>query len=240
MNNFLVKDLQSDYKAIEEDKQGFYMVIPSELVGLPSLSDADFRTLTALTSFFNQYGETFVSDERLSKSIGKSVSSVSRSISSLKKNGYIVSKVQREGQFISRRIIYPSEVYAKMIRGMGKSEILGIRKSEGDNINTMNINKEYIGELKNISLTEDEQKKLNERFGSDLTNRSIDKLSTYSKLSKYKSHYSAILSWVIKSVLESNPPRVLTQSQMAECEKKWSPIRSKYNYDQGSQKFRLK
>ena len=103
--------------------------------------------------------------------------------------------------------------------------------------------KEYIGEFKNVGLTDNELTKLNERFGVDLTNRLIEKLSTYiqsspQKAKKYKSHYSVLIGWVIESVLEHNPPKFLTPEQLRECEKKFSKIGAKYQFNNG--KFYLR
>ena len=109
--------------------------------------------------------------------------------------------------------------------------------------NTTKTNKTYIGEFENVGLTDNELTKLNERFGVDLTNRLVEKLSTYiqsspQKAKKYKSHYSVLIGWVIESVLEHNPPKFLTPEQLKECEKKFSKISAKYQFNNG--KFYLR
>ena len=116
---------------------------------------------------------------------------------------------------------------------------------DDSSLNTKNTktNKTYIGEFENVGLTDNELTKLNERFGVDLTNRLIEKLSTYiqsspQKAKKYKSHYSVLIGWVIESVLEHNPPKFLTPEQLRECEKKFSKIGAKYQFNNG--KFYLR
>jgi hypothetical protein len=56
--------------------------------------------------------------------------------------------------------------------------------------------KSKYGEFKNVLLTDDEHKKLTERFPNDCKER-IERLSLYieSQGKKYKSHYATILSW---------------------------------------------
>lgn len=62
-----------------------------------------------------------------------------------------------------------------------------------DNITTK---REY-GEFQNVLLTDNELKKLTERFGESKTKELIEQLSTgiESKGYKYKSHYATILTW---------------------------------------------
>lgn len=67
-------------------------------------------------------------------------------------------------------------------------------------------NKEKYGEFQNVLLTEDEYKKLKEKFPKDYGDR-IDNLSIYmlSKGKQYKNHYATILSWARKE--ERNKPK---------------------------------
>lgn len=67
--------------------------------------------------------------------------------------------------------------------------------------------KDKYGEFQNVLLTEDEYKKLKERFPKDWQDR-IDNLSIYMKAKgkQYKSHYATILSWARKE--EKDKPKV--------------------------------
>jgi hypothetical protein len=60
--------------------------------------------------------------------------------------------------------------------------------------------KKKYGEFKNVLLTDDEHKKLEERFNSSLKDR-IEALSSYmaSKGKRYSSHYATILAWERKN-----------------------------------------
>jgi hypothetical protein len=65
--------------------------------------------------------------------------------------------------------------------------------------------KQKYGEFKNILLTEEEYKKLQERFPGGGAEKRIEELSVgiASKGYKYKDHYAAILSWARKDEKES-------------------------------------
>lgn len=102
-----------------------------------------------------------------------------------------------------------------------------------------------IGEFKNVQLREVDKQTLIDKYGKDLTDRSIDFLSAQLKSNaKYRrehhDHYAMLHKWVIGAVLEKNPPRVLTKEQITNCEKKYSRIRSSYDYDRANELWRLK
>lgn len=114
-------------------------------------------------------------------------------------------------------------------------------------LNTKNTenNKTYIGEFENVGLTDKEKEKIISKYGEDLTDRLIDRLSAYlksnpKKAQQYKSHYSVLIGWVMSNVLENNPPKSLTMEQYRNCEKKLSSIGSKYQFNQANGKFYLK
>lgn len=65
------------------------------------------------------------------------------------------------------------------------------------------------GELKNVFLSDDEHKKLVERYGRSATSQLIGELSTYmgSSGKRYKDHYATILNWAKrKGIAEVTPP----------------------------------
>ena len=69
--------------------------------------------------------------------------------------------------------------------------------------------KSIYGEFKNVKLSEDEHKKLIERFGVKGTEEWIKKLDGYvaSTGKKYKSHYHTILTWADKEKKEGKPQK---------------------------------
>jgi len=71
-------------------------------------------------------------------------------------------------------------------------------EEEVDKKNT--IPSRFVGEFKNVNLSDEEMKKLIELFGEQNTQDRIERLSEYiaSKGKKYKSHYATILAWARK------------------------------------------
>ena len=88
------------------------------------------------------------------------------------------------------------------------------------------IDKNKYGEFQNVLLTDEEYKKLQEKFPRDYKDR-IENLSIYlqSKGKKYKSHYATILSWARKE--EAENPKPIKRDTTAETKetlnemKKW-------------------
>ena len=146
----IVKDLQADYNALKDDTKHSYNVsVPSALSMYPSLSDADYRVLTVLMSFFNQYEETFASNKLLAESTNRSERSITRIVGNLKKQGYITVDFEYKGKEIIKRWIRPtsklSEInqLSKSAIGIDKTGSRCIDKSGVENKNINNKNIEY-------------------------------------------------------------------------------------------------
>ena len=67
------------------------------------------------------------------------------------------------------------------------------------------MKKSTYGDFENVVLSDEEYKKLSEKFGSSLEER-INDLSYYleSKPVKYKSHYAVILNWARRDAKKSS------------------------------------
>jgi hypothetical protein len=95
------------------------------------------------------------------------------------------------------------EVKSKELEGIG---------SKGGEKTPTPLKNNY-GEFNNVFLTDDELKKLKERFPGGDAEKRIERLSTYlaTKNVKYKSHYAVIISWAQKDgdVKNKTPPRNL-------------------------------
>lgn len=75
-------------------------------------------------------------------------------------------------------------------------------------IDKVSIDKTTFGDLKNVLLTDDEHKKLIERYGRSAISQLIGELSTYMASSgkRYKDHYATLLNWAKrKGVAEVQP-----------------------------------
>ena len=105
-----------------------------------------------------------------------------------------------------------------------------------------NKGKKNYGELKNVLLSDEEIKKLNDRFGVNATNKLIFDLSTYiaSKGKEYKSHYATMLRWAknngvveVRRATTSTPQEELTPEQ----KKKNAEMRKKISLSLKTKKF---
>jgi hypothetical protein len=100
-----------------------------------------------------------------------------------------------------------------------------VKESKVNNINN-NGHKEIYGEFNNILLTKEEYEKLSQRFGKEITEQKIQKLSgaIASKGYKYKSHYATILTWDRNDQKRINDGTVKVNSQSDGSEKDNSGI----------------
>lgn len=101
-------------------------------------------------------------------------------------------------------------------------------------IGKVSIDKTTHGELKNVFLSDDEYKKLVERYGRSAISQLIGELSTYMASSgkRYKDHYATLLNWAKrKGVVEVPAPvkpvevEVFTPEQVAENLRKVAGVR---------------
>ena len=106
-----------------------------------------------------------------------------------------------------------------------------------------NKGKKNYGELKNVLLSDEEIKKLNDRFGVNATNKLIFDLSTYiaSNGRKYKSHFATLLRWAknnevveVSRAVAIAPKEELTPEQ----KKKNAEMRKKIRLSLRTKKFR--
>jgi hypothetical protein len=259
----LVKDLQADYYKLQDDtKQGMYLKMPSVLAQHESLTDADYRVLSVLNSFFNQLGETFVSNFTLAKSTNRSERSVIRSLNNLKKQGYIDVEYIRKGKEIIKRFIRPTELLSginemtKMSRGSDKRRIDSGDKSGVENINKdINKNKEYIGVpferfWEAYDKKVGEKNKVKKKWGAltlETQNKILAHIPKYKLAQPNKQYrknpetYLNNKSWEDEIIASStNLPASMTMQEVRELGVSQSILNSKYQFNQASGKFYLK
>jgi len=78
-------------------------------------------------------------------------------------------------------------------------------KETSESSNRQPIKKPY-GEFKNVYLTDEELKKLNEKYGDTETKNKTEALSAYirSKGVQYKDHYATIIQWSLRDAKENS------------------------------------
>ena len=68
-------------------------------------------------------------------------------------------------------------------------------------------NTQVFGELKNVLLTLEELDRLNEDYGAHITEKYINKLSTWDGCEKKKDHNRTIRNWLLKDNIPKNKPK---------------------------------
>jgi len=100
-----------------------------------------------------------------------------------------------------------SDLKAKQKRNKSETKATLLNKNDKNDNNDNNVKKEYMDK---VFLTEDEYKKLVDKFGENLTKDKIEELSLYMKSQglekKYKDHYATILTWDRKNNKTINKP----------------------------------
>lgn len=161
--------------------------------------------LLIISSLCAEKGYCFASNEYLAQQFNETTQSISNKIKKLERKKYISIEYIKRGCEILRREIRLKNIYTDDI----KSFISTIKKDFKDNnisINNISNNIYNIyGEFKNVKLTDEEYKKLEEKNLLPY----IEKLSSYiaSKGKRYKSHYATILTWSRKNnTIEKDVP----------------------------------
>ena len=167
--------------------------------------------LVEIDSLDNEKG-CFASNKHFSEFFGLSKGRCTQIIKELEKKKMIKISYEREGKQITKRVIKVvnklSTPVNKLNKGSKKTKqgyLENDEESNTSNSNTSNSNKPHspkkskYGDAENVLLTDEEYKKLKDRFPSDYEER-INNLSYYiaSKGAKYKSHYMTILAWARK------------------------------------------
>lgn len=188
----MTDDLTRDFKGIW---------IPKEIWLDERLNTVDKIILLEVDSLDSSEEGCYASNEYLSEFCKCSESTISNSINKLIKLGYIeVKKFDGRKRYLKSRLLN------------FKRQTLKNQKADYENLRGINIDNNIInnkiyniyGEFKNVKLTDDEYKKLEEKNLLPY----IEKLSSYiaSKGKKYKSHYATILTWSRKEQKEDIIP----------------------------------
>lgn len=142
---------------------------------------------------------------------------VRRSVTKLKKLGFVETKLKRANGSPTLHYKLEFEMLSdSILKKLKKRNLTNLRNEPEETSETLTVdytdkytvdlsppvNKEIkhkFGEFQNVLLLEEEFKKLEERFPTDLDKR-IERLSGYiaSSGKKYKSHYATIISWARK------------------------------------------
>lgn len=158
---------------------------------------------------------------------------VRRSVTKLKELGFVETKLKRANGSPTLHYKLEFEMLSdSILKKLKKRNLTNLRNETEETSETLtvdytdkytvdlspHVNKEIkhkFGEFQNVLLLEEEFKKLEERFPTDLDKR-IERLSGYiaSSGKKYKSHYATIISWARKDA--EQPVLVRKRESVAE------------------------
>ena len=195
------------------------------------LSPFDKLLYSDITALTNKKGYCNASNKYFSKVFNKSISTISRSISTLSENNFIDSILIRDenNEIVERKIYLKQTVRIPMGENehtpICKNDDRGIRKNDKyNNTSINNINNEYkkniytkksfidlsllgIEDCDNVHLEQKEYDKLITDFNLLTVHTHIKQLDSYLEdhPNKYKSHYKALRSWLLKDAKTSKP-----------------------------------
>lgn len=132
---------------MEKDNKSFIsLVISTSLLGNSDLTPLERLLLIYILSLCKKYGYCWVADEHFKKIFSVSKQTISKSISSLSKYGYIALKYDKKEKNNSKRLIKISEVLKKEISDIKDNLNTSIQKNFKQN-NKYSNKKEDIGPI---------------------------------------------------------------------------------------------
>ena len=188
----------------------YFAIIPANVRYDKDLTPNAKLLYGEITALCNEKGYCWATNEYFSELYEVSKVSISKWINQLVSKGYLFSEiVYREGtkEILGRYLtILNDPIKEKLNRGI-KEKFKENNTLENSTINNKEKNtKKKYGEFENVLLTDDEYKKLQEKFPRDYDIR-IERISGYleSTGKKYKSHYATILNWARKDEANRKP-----------------------------------
>ena len=176
----------------------YYAVIPATVrydADLPASAKLLYGEIAALA---NRNGYCWAPNSYFTELYGVSDRSVSRWIETLIKKGYLFRDVIRNAkQEVTERRLYVNDLPRGFAGADPPDKNVGENNTRENNTRE-SARKQAYGELHNVFLTNEELKRLIQRFNAPAVQRTIDRLSCYMEScgKKYKSHYATLLNWL--------------------------------------------
>lgn len=187
-----------------------------DLVECARWKDEPERLIDKRGSYILELGDVFISDRYLSKRWGWSTKKVRNFLNYLLQRESIKYKIRSNKRTIITITNLKSYLGWETSKGTTEEPVKNQsgtteepKKKPLKKVKPVKPIKHIYGEFSNVKLSEDEYKKLIERFGEKDTKDKIENLSLYlsSKGDKYKSHYATILSWAKKDKKSNSQDR---------------------------------
>jgi hypothetical protein len=214
-----------------KESPNYYSIITADVRYSKDLSFFEKVLYSDITALSNKNGYCNASNKYFAKIFGKSVSTITRAISNLVEHGFLENVLIRDenNEITERKLYLNSKVTIPIVkndhRGIGKNAHRGIGKNDQYNNTSINtINNEYkknintkktflnlslvgITDCDNVQLEQKEYDKLVTDYNVQTVQTQIMQLDSYLEdhPRKYKSHYKALRSWLLKDAKTSKP-----------------------------------
>ena len=215
-----------------KENPNYYSIITADVRYSKDLSCFEKLLYSDIASLTNKNGYCNASNKYFAKVFNKSVSSITKAVSNLVKHEFLESVLIKDDSnvIIERKLYLVSKITIPIVknehRGIVKNYDRGIVKNDQYNNTSINtINNEYkknintkkrsfinlslvgIADCDNVQLEQKEYDKLITDYNAQTVQTQIMQLDSYLEdhPRKYKSHYKALRSWLLKDAKTSKP-----------------------------------
>ncbi len=214
-----------------KENPNYYSIITADVRYSKDLSCFEKLLYSDITALTNKNGYCNASNKYFSNVFNKTVRSITQAISNLVKHGFLQSVLEKNDNnvIIQRKLYLMSKISIPIEkncdRGIEKNCDRGIEKNFQYNNTSINtINNEYkkninikksfidlgligIPDCENVKLQQKEYDKLITDYFVETVQTQIKQLDSYLEdhPTKYKSHYKALRSWILKDAKTSKP-----------------------------------
>lgn len=209
-----------------KENPSYYSILTADVRYSTDLSCFEKLLYSDITALTNKNGYCNASNKYFSNVFKKSVSSITKSISNLVKHGFLESVLVKNdnNEIIERKLYIVSKITIPIVKNYdtpivknddtpivknyeynNTSNINNINKNKEKNINTkkevLNLCLVGINDCDNVKITQSEYDKLILDYSTDHVKTQIIQLDGYleDRPKKYKSHYKALRSWLLKN-----------------------------------------
>ena len=206
---------------MNNENPSYYSILTAHVRYDKNLSFLDKVLFSDITALTNKFGYCTATNKYFSEVFAKSPQTISRSISTLKENGYISTSIEygENKQILSRKIYVCHKVsiseendYTPIVKN-DHTPIVKNGKGNNTSINNTSIKKNIytkksfidltflgITDCENVQLDQKQYDKLVSEYNQEMVKTQIMQLDTYLEdhPKKYKSHYKALRSWLLK------------------------------------------
>ena len=197
-----------------KENPNYYSIITADVRYSKDLSFFEKVLYSDITALSNKNGYCNASNKYFAKIFGKSVSTITRAISNLVEHGFLENVLIRDenNEITERKLYLNSKVTIPIVKNdqYNNTSINTINNEYKKNINTkktLDLSLVGITDCDNVQLEQKEYDKLITDYNAQTVQTQIMQLDSYLEdhPRKYKSHYKALRSWLLKDAKTSKP-----------------------------------